>query len=69
MSAIRLRRTTKDIEVRVDDDSPQSPCPIDLNIGDEGVSLTCEEAEEVIAGLQAAVADARGIFGPMRDRR
>lgn len=67
MSAIRLRRTTKGIEVLLDDEIPQSDEPIRLIVrtgGDRGhpVDLTIREAGELAMALTLAAADAENLL-------
>jgi trehalose utilization protein len=65
MSAIRLRTTTKGLEVRVDDETLQSDEPIEVSVrpGHQAaptwLNLTIDEAEELRNGLQWAILDAK----------
>jgi hypothetical protein len=65
VSAIRLRRTKKGLEVRVDDETPQSDEPIMVSVAAGHVAsptflnLTIDEADELRNALQWSVLDAR----------
>ncbi len=65
MSAIRLRATSKGLEVRVDDETPISDEPITLQVLNGHIapptflSLTTNEAQALAYALIAAVNDAR----------
>lgn len=67
MSAIRLHRTPKGVEIRVNDEDPVMDDPIWIQIvmptngGDvhAAVDLTIGEAEEIVRSLESAIRDAK----------
>ncbi len=75
MSAIRLRKTSKGLEVRVDDETPQSDEPIEIAVlpGHSAppthLFLTIPEAEQLLEGLQHAIDDAKSWLGGEHWRR
>lgn len=59
MSAIRYRHPSRDIEIRVDDETLQGDEPIALWVGSAFVTLPISEARALHAGLGLAIVDAQ----------
>lgn len=59
MTAIRYRHSSRDVEIVLDDETPQSDEPIMVRVGHGVVNLTIADAAQMYAGLGRAIADAR----------
>ena len=58
MSACRYRHPKRDVEIRIDDETPQSDTPIMLRVGSGVVELSIVDALEMQRGLKLAIVDA-----------